>query len=104
MSDDVKKKNKHRQLEIKLEEDVAQGVYANMAVVNHTGGEFCLDMIFVQPQQPKATVRSRIITSPRSAKMLLGALAAAVESYEEEYGTVEIEPVGAVPEVDGDFH
>lgn len=103
MSEKDRKKTRP-QLEIKLDDETAQGVYANMAVVNHTSGEFCLDMIFVQPQQPKATVRSRVITSPRSAKMLLGALAAAVENYEDEYGQIEVEPVAAVPETDGDFH
>ncbi len=98
---DVKKQDQV-QLEIKLDEEIAQGVYANMAVINHTGGEFLIDMIFVQPQQPKAKVRSRTIMSPKGAKMLLGALAAAVENYESEHGAIAVEAMEAVEE--GGFH
>jgi len=81
------------QLEIKIDEDTAQGVYANMAVINHTSGEFTLDFVYVQPQQPKAKVRSRVITSARGARMLLGALQAAVENYEAEHGPIRVEPL-----------
>jgi len=55
---------KEIKLEIQLDEDVAQGVYSNLAVVNHSDSEFILDFIFVQPQAPRAKVRSRVITSP----------------------------------------
>ena len=89
--------NRNLQLEIKLDEDIAQGAYANMAVVNHTGGEFILDFIFVQPQQPKARVRSRVITSPKGAKTLLAALGAAVNNYEREHGTIVVEPLSTAP-------
>lgn len=91
------------QLEIKLDDDVAQGVYANMAMVNHTGGEFVLDFIFVQPQQPKARVRSRVITSAKGAKTLLAVLGAAVRNFEREHGPILVEPVGAAPH-DADMH
>ena len=41
------------QLQIQLDDDVANGTYVNMALVNHTETEFTLDFIYVQPQQPK---------------------------------------------------
>ena len=42
------------QIQIELDPEMAQGAYVNMAMVNHTEGEFTLDFIYVQPQAPKA--------------------------------------------------
>lgn len=76
------------QLQIQLDEDVANGQYVNMALVNHTDAEFTLDFIYVQPQQPKAKVRSRIITSPKHMKRLLLAMQENVARYEARFGTI----------------
>jgi hypothetical protein len=76
-------------LQIQIDETVAQGLYANMALVNHTDAEFTLDFIYVQPQQPKASVRARIITSPRHMKRLLAAMADNLQKYEARFGVVE---------------
>ncbi len=76
-------------LQIQIDETVAQGLYANMALVNHTDAEFTLDFIYVQPQQPKAAVRARIITSPRHMKRLLTAMADNLQKYEARFGVIE---------------
>ena len=77
-------------LQIQLDEEMAQGAYANLAMVNHTESEFTLDFIYVQPQQPKAKVRARIISSPKHTKRLLSALTENVAKYEERFGTIDI--------------
>ena len=56
------------QLQIQLDDAIANGQYVNMALVNHTETEFTLDFIYVQPQQPRAKVLSRIITNPKHMK------------------------------------
>jgi len=76
-------------LQIQIDEAVAQGLYANMALVNHSDAEFTLDFIYVQPQQPKATVRARIITSPRHMKRLIAAMADNLQKYEARFGVVD---------------
>jgi len=78
------------QLQIQLDEDVANGQYINMALVNHTETEFTLDFIYVQPQQPKAKVRSRIITNPKHMKRLLSAIQENLAKYEAKFGTIEL--------------
>jgi len=93
-----KKPVKGVKLEIQLDDETAQGVYANLAVVNHTDAEFTLDFVFVQPQLPKAKVRSRIITSPRHAKRLLAALNDNIRKYEEKFGTIDVGARGGAPE------
>ena len=87
MADEESKKRQVK-LEIQLDEAMAQGVYCNLAMINHTEGEFCLDFIFVQPQQPKAKVRARILASQTHAKRIAAALTQNVQRYEKKFGTI----------------
>lgn len=89
MSEPKNPKNAELKIEIQLDEELAQGVYANLAVVNHTDTEFILDFIFVQPQAPRAKVRSRVVTSPKHFKRLLQAWQENLRIYEERFGVVE---------------
>jgi hypothetical protein len=94
---------KQVKLEIQLDEETAQGVYANLAVVNHTDTEFTLDFIFVQPQAPRAKVRSRVITTPRHVRRLIAALEENLRRYEQKFGSVK-EETGAAAPVEGKYH
>jgi GMP synthase PP-ATPase subunit len=76
-------------LQIHIDETMADGVYVNMALVNHTDTEFTLDCIYVQPQQPKAKVRARIITSPRHMKRLVAAMVDNLQKYEAKFGVID---------------
>jgi len=78
------------QLQVDADEATSQGVYANLAGIMHTDTEFILDFLFLAPNQPKAKLRSRIISSPLHTKRLLSALADNVRRYEERFG-----PIGA---------
>ena len=97
----MSEKKQEIKLEIQLDEETAQGVYANLAVVNHTDAEFALDFIFVQPQGARGKVRSRVITSPRHVKRLLMALEENVRNYEQTFGTIDVGGAPAPPEVGG---
>lgn len=81
---------KEVQLQIELDDQTAQGVYCNLAMVNHTPAEFTLDFIYVQPQQPKAKVRSRVITSPQHMKRLMLALQDNINRYESMFGVIDL--------------
>jgi len=97
------KQPKEVKLEIQVDDEIAQGVYANLAVVNHSDAEFTLDFIFVQPQAPRAKVRSRVITSPKHVKRLLMALQDNLKKYEKQFGTIEIGSLESAPKA-GDYH
>lgn len=91
MSDsEQQNKGKQVQIQIQLDDDVAQGIYANLALVNHTETEFTIDVMYLQPQQPRAKVRARIISSPKHTKRLVGALQENLRRYEERFGTIEV--------------
>ncbi len=76
------------QLNIELNEDVAEGLYSNLVMIAHSPEEFILDFIRVMPGVPKARVKSRIIVTPQHAKRLLNALAENIERYERSHGDI----------------
>jgi len=78
------------QVQIEIDPATAQGVFVNMAMVNHTDTEFTLDLVYVQPQAPKATVRARAITTPKHMKRLLLAIQDNIAKYEARFGTIEL--------------
>jgi uncharacterized protein DUF3467 len=84
-------------LQLQIDDDVANGHYVNMALVNHTETEFTLDFIYVQPhqpQQPRAKVRSRVILNPKHLKRLLAVLQDGVSKYEERFGPIVLSEEG----------
>ncbi|MDQ3264485.1 MAG: DUF3467 domain-containing protein [Myxococcota bacterium] len=78
------------QLQIQLDDAIADGMYVNMALVNHTETEFTIDFIYVQPQQPKAKVKSRVITNPKHMKRLLLAMQDNVAKFEAKFGPIQL--------------
>lgn len=77
-------------LQVQIDEDVAQGIYSNLVLLNHTENEFILDFAFIQPANGRAKVRTRVISSPRHTKRLLQALQKNVERFEERFGAIDI--------------
>ncbi len=82
------KKQEH-QLNIELDEKMAEGTYANLAIINHSVSEFVVDFVNVMPGTPKAKVKSRIIVTPQHAKRLMKALAENVSRFEKAHGEIK---------------
>ena len=82
--------NKNNQLQIELSQEVAQGEYANFAIITHSSSDFIIDFARVLPGLPKAQVKSRVILAPEHAKRLLGALQENIVRYEREFGPIKI--------------
>ncbi len=82
-------KAKQNQLNIELDESVAEGTYANLAIINHSVSEFVVDFVNVMPGTPKAKVKSRIILTPQHAKRLMKALAENVSRFEKAHGEIK---------------
>ena len=88
MAEDKTKPNPN-QLNIELDEKVADGTYANLAIINHSVSEFVVDFVNVMPGTPKAKVKSRIILTPQHAKRLSKALAENVSRFENAHGEIK---------------
>ncbi len=83
--DEIKKP----EIQIEIDDATAQGSYVNLALISHSDSEFIVDFIFLQPQAPKAKVRSRIITSPGHAKRFMAALKENIARYEARFGEIK---------------
>lgn len=79
---------KGNQLNIELPEDIAQGVYSNLAIITHSSSEFVLDFVRIMPGVPKAKVKSRVVLTPEHAKRLLLALQDNIKKYESMHGPI----------------
>jgi hypothetical protein len=77
------------QISIELKEDIAQGIYSNLAIITHSPSEFIVDFIRVMPGIPKAEVKSRIILTPEHAKRLLSALKDNITKFESVHGPIK---------------
>jgi len=88
MADDKKKGN---QIDIELSEEVADGIYSNLAIISHSNSEFVIDFIRMLPGIPKAKVKSRIILSPQHAKRLQLALSDNITKFEGMFGEIEMQ-------------
>jgi hypothetical protein len=75
--------SKNNEIQIELSENVAQGTYANLAIIAHSNSEFIIDFIRIMPGVPKAKVRSRIILTPDNARRLLLALQDNIRKFDE---------------------
>ena len=80
----------NNQLQIELKEEVAQGTYANPAIITHSSSEFIVDFVRVMPGLPKAGVQSRIVLTPEHAKRLMYALQENVAKYERNFGPIRM--------------
>lgn len=84
----AEQKKPNNQLQIELPEDIAEGLYSNLAIIAHSNSEFVVDFLRIVPNVPKAKVKSRVILTPQHAKRLLRALADNVQKFEAQHGPI----------------
>ena len=84
------------QINIELDEETAQGVYSNLAVITHSSSEFVVDFVRIMPGIPKAKVKSRVILTPEHAKRLLMALKENVNKFESQFGSIKVTEQGPI--------
>ena len=77
------------QLNIEISEEVAEGSYANLAIITHSHAEFVIDFVNVMPGTPKSKVKSRIILTPFHAKRFMKAMVDNVKKFEAANGTIQ---------------
>ncbi|MCC9041701.1 DUF3467 domain-containing protein [Myroides sp. M-43] len=76
------------QFSLELDETIAEGVYCNLAIINHSNTEFVVDFVTIMPGMPKGKVKSRIVLTPQHAKRLMNALHENVQRYESSNGPI----------------
>jgi len=86
-----------QQLNIELTEEMADGTYANLAIITHSFAEFVIDFVNVMPNVPKAKVKSRVVMTPQHAKRLMRALVDNVKRFEAQHGVIKDNEQVALP-------
>jgi hypothetical protein len=86
---------KKNQINIELTDEMAEGIYSNLAIITHSHSEFIIDFVKILPGIPKAKVKSRIILTPQHAKRLFRALQDNISKYERMHGEI------IAPEMEG---
>lgn len=81
--------NVPNQLNIEISEEVAEGTYANLAIITHSHAEFVIDFVNIMPGTPKSKVKSRIIFTPQHAKRFMKALIDNIQKYEAINGSIK---------------
>jgi hypothetical protein len=82
-------KNPKNQINIELSDDIAEGIYSNLAIITHSHAEFIIDFVKLMPGAPKAKVKSRIILTPEHAKRLTKALQDNIRKFESIHGPIK---------------
>jgi len=77
------------QLNIEITEEIAEGQYANLAIITHSHAEFVIDFVNVMPGTPKSKVKSRLIMTPQHAKRFMKALAENISRFEDAHGGIQ---------------
>ena len=95
MSD--KKVSNEQQLNISIDEATSDGVYSNLAIINHSTSEFIVDFITVMPGSPKARVKSRVILTPEHAKRFFKALGDNIKRFETTNGDITTNETPSIP-------
>ncbi|MBW8010795.1 MAG: DUF3467 domain-containing protein [Chloroflexi bacterium] len=92
-SDPAKKKPKKRplpkQVKLELPPDMVP-LYANLVRIAHSPSELVFDFSRLLPGDKSASVLSRVLMSPLSAKLLQRALAENLAKYETVFGEISI--------------
>lgn len=90
-------KQQPEQINIELDETVAEGIYSNLAIINHSSSEFVLDFVIIMPGIPKAKVKSRIVLTPQHAKRLLKAIGENIHRFEAAHGEIKETEQAPIP-------
>ena len=85
----MEEQNTTTEMNIELSEEIAEGVYSNLAIITHSNSEFIIDFVRMMPGVPKAKVKSRIILTPQHAKRLMKALKENIGKFENVHGNIK---------------
>ena len=82
-----------QKIDIGVSDAVAEGTYANLAIITHSNSEFILDFVNIMPGMTKGNVKSRIILTKR----LLLALQDNIQRFESYNGEIRVDSGPALP-------
>jgi len=74
-------------MNVKIEDGVLKGNYANNMQISFSGEEFILDFMNLFP--PQGIITNRVFISPGHMKRMVAVLSGTLKKYEEQFGTIK---------------
>ena len=65
-------------------------IYANLARIAHSPADIVIDFAHLLPGEARAKIRSRVVMTPLSAKLLVKALTENLARYEAAFGEINL--------------
>ena len=87
----MNKPNQPNQINIKIDEKVGEGTYANFFVITNSPSEFIIDFGRILPGIPDARIYTRVVCTPQHAKQFLNLLEKNIEGYENQFGEIKVQ-------------
>jgi hypothetical protein len=87
----MNKPPQQNQINIKIDEKVGEGTYANFFVITNSPSEFIIDFGRILPGIPDARIYTRVVCTPQHAKQFLHLLQKNIEGFEEQFGEVKVQ-------------
>jgi hypothetical protein len=81
---------KQGNLQVELPNDDNLVRYSNFAIVSHSPEELVMDFARMLPGKDGAKVVSRVVMTPRNAKMFMRALVTNIENFEKKFGEISM--------------
>jgi hypothetical protein len=85
----MSEKDYNPEINIKIEDWIMKGAFANAASVVHTKDEFVIDFMNINQPKQNGIVTARIIMTPGHTKRMLKALKENIEKYEQQFDKIE---------------
>jgi len=82
--------SENQQLQLELPPELAEGTYANLAIIASSLSEFIVDFARIMPNTLNAKVKSRIILTPENAKRFMLALQDNISKHEQKHGKINL--------------
>lgn len=79
-----------KKLNVKIDEKVGEGTYANFFMISNSPSEFVIDFGRILPGVPNAKIYSRILTTPQHAKQLYQILENNIKKFEDKNGEIKV--------------
>ena len=80
-----------KQLNVKIDEKVGEGTYANFFMITNSPSEFIMDCGRILPGLPDARIYTRVVMTPMHAKQLLQLLQKNVDNFEKQFGEIKMQ-------------
>ena len=79
-----------KKVNVKIDEQVGEGIYANFFMISHSPSEFILDFGRLMPGMPCVKVKSRLLVTPQHAKHFMQLLQKNIDNFENQHGEIKV--------------